>query len=553
MVGGLSIVQWVGNKQVGLSPGQTRGAVNGVIVTRPAGQDVNTVYSPGVGSTSTKIDKEGNATIVKKDQYGNVIEITQRGSSGTLLFQRKTTLYGGSVESGLPTDISRNVKDIQTQQENIAQYRKAAEYKKAQEVRQQQEQREVSRFQLPGASDLYQKLYAAKLPKEKEYYAVQHPSGFGKVQLYSEYKPSDQFKLFGVIPAGKPEPGGLYRSDILGFTKKVGSINQTEARELATKPHKTTSLIDLKLNQAGNMLLFSPFAFGSLPPIIFPEIKLTSTTEIKSIPGLAVFKTQKTGIKISKQNQILEQIADNVAIKKEFTNNFYGIGETKYKPISKTAPIIDLSFEPIMQRPSASAINLAYRQGTKYRISTPSTSQRSIIAVLEKAKSQELLRSRSIVQPVTKSKLLFGQKSMTSSFVGLGISQRSILKQNAETKQISISKQVPAQIATLKSIQRSIQIPVMTPVQIYVPSLVQPTKQTTKQTTEQKPPKEPTKRPPRSPGKPIIRIPKVPVIAMPSIELPEMNLGISFAGKKRGTNYKKIKTKMLTLKDLLGK
>lgn len=607
MVGGLNIVQWGTDKsgksvQVGLSPGQTRGSVSGVIVTRPASQDVNTVYSPGVGSTSIKIDREGNATTVKKDQYGNVIEVTQRSSSGVLSFQRKTALYGSSVESGLPGEVAKTVQDIQTQQENLAQYRKAAEYAKAQELQQQQaRQQPTPSFQLPGFSDLYQNRYV-KPPKEKEYYAVQHPSGFGKVQLYSEYKPTDRFKLFGVIPAGSPEPGGLYKSDILGFTKRVGSINQTEARAIAAKPHKTTSVLDLKLNQAGNMLLFSPFAFGSMPAIKMPKVKL-SAPKVK-LPSLFSRSPPKTPAYTYLSPEVKAQVLRSEVVKsiQKPTVSIFS------RSPPKTPAFSYLSTETQTQIRQTELIK-SIRDYSKYSMFSRSPPKTPAFSYLPKATQENIMKAEiqalygikpkkplSIKPPETylrlNNNLLVGRQivpqqvkikptyepmydyleswkpefsipktnlntryaAMSISAVGILLSNRTPTQIKARTREVTILKDL-TRIMDLSRIMDKIDTQVrLGTSEIVVPSLrnaerqLEQQKQSTKQRTSERTPQRP-----KASNKTIIpRIPKVPIIKIPSLELPEFTHGTS-SSKKKGLKYKKIKTKMLTLKDLLGK
>ncbi len=171
------MVQWEdrGGKStvVGLSPGQTAGVVNGVYVRRPDSQDVMTVYSPGTGSTS--IEVEGGAsgkgtkdvTTVRKDQYGNVIEVTKRSSSGSLIFQRKAIPGQGLVEEGLPQGVAQNVKEIHEQKENLPQYRRAAEYKRVQE----QENIAATKFKnMFGSPSIlnWQKVHGRPMPATEE-------------------------------------------------------------------------------------------------------------------------------------------------------------------------------------------------------------------------------------------------------------------------------------------------------------------------------------------------------------------------------------------------
>ncbi len=171
---GINIVQWEDragkSTVVGLSPGQTAGYVGGTYVQRPDSQDVNTVYSPGTGSASIEI--EGGAsgkgtkdvTTVRKDQYGNVIEVTKQSSSGSLIFQRKVVPGQGLVEEGLPQDVAQNVKEIQEQKENIPQDRRSAEYRRMQE----QKEAKIYPQQFPGITPIKSLYGREALPISRE-------------------------------------------------------------------------------------------------------------------------------------------------------------------------------------------------------------------------------------------------------------------------------------------------------------------------------------------------------------------------------------------------
>ena len=203
-----------------------------------------------------------------------------------------------------------------------------------------------------------------------------------------------------------------------------------------------------------------PFAMGGylgmkpLPKPSIPSVKLKfyETNKPVSVPGMGVFFKKRLEAKI-----ILESPTSIKAetVKASTASNFYKMQGLKSTPISKTAPLIDLTQEPVMLKSTAKALNIAHRQGTKYLISGRSQSQRAITHQLEKAKTSVLVKSQA-EKAIQKAVQDLGLKRKTASIsIAASILGATTITAQKANEQ-SVTRQVYVQEAKTQQFTKAI-------------------------------------------------------------------------------------------------
>jgi len=240
-----------------------------------------------------------------------------------------------------------------------------------------------------------------------------------------------------------------------------------------------------------------------------PTLKIIETGEPVAIPGMGIVIKKSYAVEFGKQ--MLEPIkGETVMAEPKTVTTLPGVIKTT--PLSKQAMVIDLSKE--------SRIGIAGRPVTKYRMGTPSQSQRSITAKLERLKSQELLKSRTVSPTIVKTEPSFTQVAAITG--AMATAQRQRTRQIAgqltgqQIKGVQLTgqlagqqtKQVTSRIATTLQIPETQQK--ADTLQVYVPILDTPTIITPRQVPRTTPdlgypaPARPTRTPPEEP---ILKIP----------------------------------------------
>lgn len=603
------MVEWVGSRQVGLSKYQTAGEVGGSYVVRPSGSDVATVYRPGVGSTSIMVEGgatagrggigTGTTTTIRRDLYGNVIGVKQTSPTGQTIFERRTTLGGGAVEEGLPFGVQPRYADIERTRFETPLYRRQAEYRAREETKRQQEAATPRRaaFQLP----IFQQYQNRYQPPPKRYYAVSYPSGFGSEKVAHEYKPGEKFKAFGIIPYGEPKPGKLYKSDILGFTREAGEVKEESIRSAMERGAlEGVSTTDIKLRQLGNMLAVSPFIIKY--PYLKPSVSIKSkgkpplekifgtkeyTSQKKVFSGEKYYVEPKTSLQPTKS--LYRQMFGGTtkpAPKVNVLKNMFG--SAAYQKPRKTTVMDILLVQPQRQRQIVRPVESMWRQviakpselkpRTDFEAVYQQQAVRNILQYTKLSKVAKPTPQITVAKPVktygvmeqirleskvrlspqafkpalrtisgTQYKFMLGMGASSRLLSGLmqGQRQEQILGQQFQQKQAQAQKQ---RFRQRFAFDYKIKYPELTKIS----TSLQP--QHFLKTPARQPPRQPPRTPPqRQPPRrepPFFIPPKVPPIYIPSFEAP------SIFGKAKektfGIKSKIIKTRMLSLKDILG-
>lgn len=595
----------------GLSPGQTAGEVAGEYIVRPAGSPETQAYVPGVGSTSIMIEGGATAgrgglgvrgtTTIRRDRYGNVIGVRQTDASGNIIFERKPTPGGGLVEEGLPASTQSRYVEIQREREMMPLYRRRAEYSQKQQAIDRQQQAEIIRtpsFQLPILTST-QNRYKSQ---PKRYYTVSYPSGFGHENVAHEYRPGEKFKILGLIPYKEPKPGKFYTSDILGFTREKGEIEEEEIRSSMERGAlKRVSTTDIKLRQLGNLLAVSPFI------IKYPYLKPSVSIKPKGKPPLEKMFGSKTFVSQKKvfggQRYFVEPKPAAQPIRTPILNKMFGgtakpspkvdvlrnmFGTSSYQKPRKTTIMDILLVQPQRQRQISKPIEwrqviskpselkprtdyesiyqqqavrniLQYTKISKVAKPTPQVTVAKPIktyGVMEYLRSKQQYRYspqafKPALRTTTKPQYIFaaGWAGALGSLSGLMQGQR----QEQRLGQLFGQQQAQAQKQGFK--QRYIydfkfKYPPFP--KIGVPETIFTSRPTQKPPVQHPPktPPPPIKQPPielpffRPPPKPII-------LRMPSFEVPTV-LG-QRVRRKQAIKSKIVRTRMLSLADLFGR
>lgn len=569
------MVQWEGSKQTGLSPYQTAGEVSGSYIVRPSDVPENEPYI-------TRGMNEGYApsdirpfTFKKpsgyKQYYGRLAQERAEG--------RTNIQYVATKEEG------------ERYQKYMQQGRQEPFFSIMDRLRQQRSNIEIRKpttYQLPifQSQQRYQ-------PPPKRYYAVNY---FGE-NIAHQYKSGEKFKILGLFPYGEPKPGKQYKSDILGFTHEAGEVKEESIRSAMERGAlEGVSTTDLKLRQLGNLLAVSPFI------IKYPYLK-SSVSISKGKPPLEKMFGSKTFVSQKKafggQTYYVEPKPAAQQIRTPILNKMFGgtakpapkvnvlknmFGTSAYQKPRKTSVMDILLVQPSRQRQIVRPAESMWRQV----ISKPSElkprtdfeeiyKQQAIRNILQYTKLSKVSKPApqvTVAKPIKtygvmeqirlENKIRLSPQSFKPALrtisgtqykfmLGMGASSRLLSglmqgqRQEQGLRQLFGQQQTQAQRQTFKqrfAYDFSFKYPTLPKIR----TSLQP--QSIFKTPARQPPKTP---PPRRPiREPLLfRTPKIPPVYIPKFEMP----AIFGKGrkKKQGITEKVIVTRMLSLKDLLGR
>ena len=377
-----------------------------------------------------------------------------------------------------------------------------------------------------------------------------------------------EFKQYGIF-GGKTiraEPGKLYTRDIFGITR-VSEPSKTlaQARLISTNEERI-----VKTLETGALLLSPPGVFTSaavlkgarvtMPAVKIPELKgmkefikseeaaLPAKKRTKTLTQLLERPKAETDVKmevidLTTMDRMSQGTIQTAKAKITKVESYYR-GETKYEEslrLAKTKPLTSVQkttitqIEKITGKPYAEVRGVELMQATK-----------AIQKSIAKQSTKQIQKSLNI--PISISKAGTKQKTKSvSAQIQKAISVQ-IPKEMVITAQKPLSKQKERYAVVLKPISTTKikglegQYPILKPISLT-------TTKTQDRITERIRDLIRIKRPerPKSPDKPIR---KPPVIKIPSLDLPDMEMG-----KKKGKKRKKgimmeIKNPFITLKDI---